>query len=54
MFFLITIVGHSQSGFIRGTVFDDNNGESLPGSTVAVDGTTLGTITDLDGNLILK
>jgi hypothetical protein len=45
---------HAQTGFIRGTVFDDSNGESLPGSTVAVDGTTTGTITDLDGNFNIK
>ena len=44
----------AQTGYIRGTVFDDSNGESLPGSTVAVEGTYTGTITDLDGNFNIK
>ncbi len=39
----------AQNGFIRGTVFDATNGEYLPGVTVLVEGTTTGTITDLDG-----
>lgn len=39
----------SQNGFIRGSVFDDASGESLPGVTVFVEGTTLGSITDFDG-----
>ena len=53
-FLLFALVLNAQTGFIRGTVFDDSNGESLPGSTVAVDGTTMGTITDLDGNFNIK
>jgi hypothetical protein len=39
----------AQNGFIRGTVFDAELGEYLPGVTVFVEGTTTGTITDLDG-----
>ncbi|MCB2221175.1 MAG: TonB-dependent receptor [Bacteroidetes bacterium] len=39
----------AQNGFIRGTVFDATTGEYLPGVTVLVDGSTTGTITDLDG-----
>lgn len=40
---------NAQNGFIRGTVFDDQTGESLPGVTVFQEGTTLGAITDFDG-----
>lgn len=47
--FLIVNTLLSQNGFIRGTVFDDASGESLPGVTVFVEGTTTGSITDFDG-----
>jgi hypothetical protein len=42
-----------QDGFIRGTVFDDATGETLPGVTILVEGTYNGTITDLDGKFNL-
>lgn len=43
----------AQKGTIRGMVYDDANGESLVGVSVVVVGTTLGTITDLDGQFSL-
>jgi hypothetical protein len=49
---LLMLTGYAsfaQNGFIRGTIFDATTGEYLPGVTVLVDGTTTGTITDLDG-----
>lgn len=46
--FMITSVS-AQDGFIRGTVYDDQTAESLPGVTVFVEGTTTGSITDFDG-----
>ena len=50
LFMLVTgISALAQNGFIRGTVFDATIGEFLPGVTVLVEGTTTGTITDLDG-----
>ena len=45
---------HAQNGFIRGTVFDAEMGEYLPGVTVLVEGTTNGTITDLDGKFSIS
>jgi TonB-dependent receptor len=39
----------AQDGFLRGTVFDAEFGEYLPGVTVLIEGTSTGTITDLDG-----
>lgn len=48
-FVLFASYGFSQNGFIRGTVYDDATGEYLPGVTVFIEGTTTGTITDLDG-----
>jgi TonB-dependent receptor len=39
----------NTNGTIRGTVIDDKTGETLIGVTVLIEGTTTGTITDLDG-----
>ena len=45
----------AQQGTIRGAVFDANTGEYLPGVTIFAEGTSTGTITDLDGefNLVI-
>lgn len=43
----------AQDGYIRGTVYNDTDGEVIPGVTVVVDETEIGTITDLDGNFNL-
>lgn len=48
-FLLLSNILLAQKGFIRGSVFDGKTGEFLPGVTVYVEGTTSGTITDLDG-----
>lgn len=45
---------NAQDGFIRGTVFDGGTGETLPGVSILVEGTTIGTITDLDGKFNLQ
>lgn len=39
---------------IRGTLLDATTGDPLVGATVLIKGTTQGTITDYDGNFILK
>lgn len=44
----------AQTGTLRGTVIDDESGETIIGATVVVDGTATGTTTDLDGNYSLK
>lgn len=44
----------AQSGAIRGKVIDNENGEELIGATVMVEGTSLGSTTDLDGNYTIK
>jgi hypothetical protein len=50
----LTSLTFAQNGFIRGSVSDDATGEYLPGVTVFLEGTTLGTLTDLDGKFNLK
>ncbi|MDO9255818.1 MAG: TonB-dependent receptor [Bacteroidales bacterium] len=39
---------------VTGTVTDANTGESMPGVSIAVKGTSLGTITDINGKFSLK
>ena len=54
LFLLYSTVLLGQNGFLRGTVYDGKTGEYLPGVTVFVEGTTTGTITDLDGKFSLN
>ncbi len=50
----ISVVSFAQGGqIITGTVTDES-GISLPGVSIVIKGTTVGTITDLDGNFSLK
>jgi TonB-linked SusC/RagA family outer membrane protein len=44
----------AQTKEITGTVTSVEDGSSIPGVSVSVKGTTLGTITDLDGKYVLK
>lgn len=46
---VLSVKAFGQSGKIRGTVLDNETGETLVGVTILVEGTTNGTITDLDG-----
>lgn len=39
-------------GTVKGKVVDAENNEPLIGATVSVSGTTLGTVTDIDGNFV--
>ena len=41
-------------GTVKGKVVDAENNEPLIGATVSVSGTNLGTVTDVDGNFVLK
>lgn len=43
------IQAFSQTGTLRGTVYDDTNGETIPFATIYVEETSGGTTTDLDG-----
>lgn len=49
-----TLVAWSQSRSITGTVLDAQTNEPLIGVSVAVEGTTTGTTTDIDGNFSLS
>jgi hypothetical protein len=47
--FAFTKVAISQNSGIKGRVIDEKTGETLPGATVVIEGTTAGGNTDLDG-----
>ncbi len=50
---LITMYSFAQKGTLKGTINDSKTGESLVGTTILIQGTTTGTITDFDGNYTL-
>ncbi len=52
--FTLASTAFSQQGTIRGRVFDAVSNEPLPFATIAVDGTTTGSISDFDGNFLFS
>lgn len=50
---LVTTAASAQVGKIAGRVTDATTGEALIGVNVIIDGTTQGTVTDIDGNYII-
>ena len=49
MLFLVSAAAFAQSRVITGTVTSTEDGMGVPGATVLVKGTTIGTATDIDG-----
>ncbi len=52
--FLFGSIIYAQTGYVRGKIIDSESGDMLPGINVLVEGTSLGTLTDLDGNFNLE
>jgi len=52
LLFLAQAVLHAQQGIIRGRVYNANNNNPVQFATVAIYGTTIGSISDLDGNFL--
>ena len=44
----------AQTRTVRGTVYSEDDGLGLPGASVLVKGTTVGTTTDMDGKFVLQ
>ena len=53
MFFMGTVLVHAQTRSISGTVTSAEDSQPIPGVSVSVKGTTLGTITNIDGGFEL-
>jgi TonB-linked SusC/RagA family outer membrane protein len=53
MFFMGTAFVHAQTKTLTGTVTSTEDNQAIPGVSVSVKGTTLGTITNLDGGFEL-
>ncbi len=51
--FAISLAGISQKAQIQGKVTDIKTGEPIPGANIFLKGTTIGSITDFDGNYII-
>lgn len=51
--FLFTLSVSAQTGTIKGTIHDGKTNETMIGASVMIDGTSIGTTTDLDGNFEL-
>lgn len=50
----LTIVTYAQTGKIIGKIVDGKTGETLPGATVLIEGTTKGGSADFDGNFSIS
>ena len=51
---LISITAYSQTGKITGKIIDAKTGETLPGATAVIEGTTKGASADFDGNFSIN
>lgn len=54
IFLLLTGTIYAQNGSVKGRIFDAINNEPLPFVNVIVEGTTTGSVTDLDGNFLIN
>ena len=48
-----TFIVNAQNGKLVGKIVDGKTGETLPGAAVVIEGTTIGTASDFDGNFTL-
>ncbi len=53
-FLAISLLSFAQKGTIKGLVTDTKTKEALVGATIMLEGTTIGTITDFDGNYLIS
>lgn len=54
LFLFISLTAFSQTGKITGKIIDAKTGETLPGATIILEGTTKGASADFDGNFSLN
>ncbi|MTI33231.1 TonB-dependent receptor [Xanthovirga aplysinae] len=51
---IFTLAAQAQTGSVKGRILDTDTGEGLFGASVAIKGTTLGAMSDFDGNFIIE
>jgi len=51
---VVTLGSFAQTGSIKGRVFNIKNNEPLPFTNIIISGTTIGAISDFDGNFLFK
>lgn len=51
-FMFISFQNYAQT--LKGVIVDESNGQSIPGATIFVEGSNVGTVSDLDGNFSFK
>jgi hypothetical protein len=54
LLFLMNLAAFAQTGRIQGKIIDARTGETLPGATAVIEGTTKGASADFDGNFSLN
>lgn len=52
--FFISIIAFSQNAQIKGQITDSQSNEPVPFANIVVQGTTIGTTSDIDGNFVIK
>jgi iron complex outermembrane receptor protein len=53
VFVMMSVIAFAQTGSIKGRVLDETS-QPLPGSSVTIDGTTIGATTDVNGNYTIS
>ncbi|HAP62311.1 MAG TPA: TonB-dependent receptor, partial [Cytophagales bacterium] len=51
---LLLLPAMAQEVVVQGRITDQSTGEPLPGATIQIEGTTVGSVTDLDGRFTLR
>jgi CarboxypepD_reg-like domain len=52
IFFLLSFTVNAQQGVLQGRIFNTKNNAPVEFATVAIYGTSIGSISDLDGNFL--
>lgn len=53
-FLFLTFLSSGQTGRISGMIVDSKTGETLPGATILIEGTTRGASADFDGKFSIN
>lgn len=54
LFMMAPVAALAQTKTVKGVIYEEETGETLPGATVSVSGTSKGAVADLDGSFVLS